>query len=265
MSLGNSITTTGIVRIVVKVTEQHIGKDLGILLHEVSPYPLSWDSGIALSIINNVSPNSPISGYDGNIGSGAFVSTSGTKTIAKGTIIALWFTVDIAGETHGLWAQTSTEADTAKIYSGYKSRAAAKSYPYRSKAKFCTVFVNDTYLGGFQNTTAAIEVLSDAVIVPSITAVTIEEFTALSSSSGLISTKATDNKLTVFPTLATDFIKVSADEEISSVRIFSLEGKKVFDGKYSNQIEVSALKSGSYIIEAKTISNNLLRKSFLKK
>jgi hypothetical protein len=262
MQLGDGITTSGIVRVVVKVTEQHVGRDLGVILHQTSPYPLSWDHGIGIMMFENLyaaTPNtSQLRGYDGT-GAGAFNSVN-IKNITKGTTIALWFTIDIAAKTHSLSYQLSTETAPTVLYTNYISRSSLKLQP-SANAQYCTVFINDlaatTANGGLANTTAAIEVVSDAVIVPSIEAY---NFTT----NGLELNNSTGS-FSVYPTLATDFINISADEEISSVKIISLDGKKVYEGKYNNQIEVSALKSGSYVIEAKTISNNVLRKTFLKK
>ncbi len=263
MPLGEGITSTGLVRVVVKVTDQHVGQDLGVILHEESPYALNWDYGIGIMMFQNlyaVTPNtSQIRGYDGT-GTGSFITASGTKNITKGTAIALWFDIDIAAKTHRLVAQTSADATPAEVYAGYISRSSLK-LKASSNAKYCTVFYNDVAAtsanGGQSNTAAAIQVLSDAQIVSSVEAF---DFTT-----GIFSTKATDKNFTIFPSLADEVINMSADEEISSVRIFSLEGKVVLEGKFNNQVQVSALKAGSYVVEAKTVSDNVLRKTFLKK
>lgn len=258
MPLGDGISTTGYVRLVVKVTDQHIGKDLGIVLHEEDPYAKNWDYGIGIMMFENVAATventSEIRGYDGNTPGW---NLTAIKQIQKGTIVALWFAVDIANATHGLSVQTSTETAPAELYSGLKSRASQKSKP-ANNAKYCTVFFNDVAGSLGVNTAESIQILSDAQIVTSVEAF---DFSTLPSA-----VKNVNNlNISVYPTLATEYLNIQTDEIIGSVKIYSTIGKTVYEGKADTKISVSDLQAGSYIVELKTIDNKIFRQNFLKK
>ncbi len=264
MPLGDGITTTGLVRIVVKVTDQHLGRDLGIVLHEETPWAANWDWGIGIMLFENihstVANNAQIRGYDGT-GTGAFVSASGTKNIAKGTTIALWFDIDIAAKTHRLVAQTSEEATPAEVYANYISRASLKGKPH-ANAKYCTVFYNDVAAtapnGGGINSAASIEVLSDAQIVTSVEAFDFSQITT-----GI--ENAQNGKLSVYPTVANDYLNIVSDEKIASVKVFSLVGQEVMRvADVNSGISISNLKSGNYILETTNANNVISRVKFVK-
>lgn len=264
MPLGDGITTSGLVRVVVKVTDQHVGRDLGVVLHEESPYALSWDYGIGIMMFENLYaavPNTAqIRGYDGT-GTGAFISASGTKNITKGSKIALWFDIDIAAKTHRLVAQTDAETTPAEVYANYISRSSLKLKP-SSNAKYCTVFYNDAAAtaanGGQSNTAASIEVVSDAQIVTSIEAFDFSQITT-----GI--ENAQNEKLSVYPTVANDYLNIVSVEKIACAKVFSLVGQEVLRiADVNSGISISNLKSGNYILETTNVNNVINRVKFVK-
>ncbi len=76
-----------------------------------------------------------------------------------------------------------------------------------------------------------------------------------------------DFKVSIYPNPATDFLNVESKSlTFSTVRIYSLTGQLVmsFDGLNTNSVDVSALKSGHYILNIVT-EFGTIKKKFLKK
>ncbi|MBC7865645.1 MAG: T9SS type A sorting domain-containing protein [Bacteroidia bacterium] len=77
-----------------------------------------------------------------------------------------------------------------------------------------------------------------------------------------------ENSFSVFPNPTEGFLKIYSNSEISSVKIFSTEGKTVFSEKFHNkifktEINLSSLKNGIYFIEINS-NGKTERKEFIK-
>lgn len=251
MPLGESISTSGVVRLVVKLTDDAIGPDIGFTLHEVEP-AAPWNDAMAIGMfdfVKNSVGGIHLAGYN----AGAWDWENNVKAVEKSKAIAIWITIDAVNQTHGLSAQMEGETEVTTIYADYGDRESLNANT-ATVAKFCSVFVNDKA----GQATTAIEVIKDAEIVSSI-----EAFDFSSLGTAIASNNITP-AVSVYPTLAQDILNISSAVEISSVKIYSLLGQEVFSGSDSKQIPVSALNSGTYIVEVKTVNNLVSRKKFLK-
>ncbi len=162
MPLNNSITETGIVRLVVKLTDDATGPDIGITLHE-SDLAAPWDDGMAIMMFDftkNTNGGIHLAGYNGEA---SWDWNTNVKTVEKGRQIALFLTVDAANNTHSLAAQMQGETSVTTIYTDYGDRASLKGKP-NANAGYCSVFVNNR--DGQQS--SAVEIIEEATIVSSI-------------------------------------------------------------------------------------------------
>lgn len=161
MPLDTSISTSATVRLVVRLTDDATGPDIGITLHE-SATAAPWDDGMAIMMFDfkkNTNGGIHLAGYN----AGAWDWHESVKAVEKGRMIALFLSVDAANNTHSLAAQMQGESTVTSIYSDYGDRASLKGKP-NSNASYCSVFVNN--ISGQQ--TSAIEIIEEAVIVDSI-------------------------------------------------------------------------------------------------
>ena len=57
-------------------------------------------------------------------------------------------------------------------------------------------------------------------------------------------------KAELFPNPTSGLLNIRSQEEIQSIRVFDLMGRKVFDAPYQNEaIDLSFLKAQNYIVE----------------
>lgn len=70
--------------------------------------------------------------------------------------------------------------------------------------------------------------------------------------------------ISVFPNPAVDFININSTDEIQSVQVFNLIGQLVLQENYNQQIDVSNIPSGGYILKLKKLDGNYLVGKFLK-
>lgn len=85
-------------------------------------------------------------------------------------------------------------------------------------------------------------------------------------STASISVHTNSFELNAFPNPAVDFITISASEQLESVSVFDLNGaivSLIYPVKNTVRVDVSQLKSGMYIYEAKT-SKGIQRQRFIK-
>ncbi|MEG1643583.1 MAG: T9SS type A sorting domain-containing protein, partial [Bacteroidales bacterium] len=77
-----------------------------------------------------------------------------------------------------------------------------------------------------------------------------------------------ENRATVYPNSATDFITVKSEKDISAIRIFDIKGvllinsETVVTGEY--KIDISSMPSGNYLIQV-VIDGRAEMKHFIKK
>lgn len=163
MPLSTTITETGIVRLVVRLTDDATGPDIGITLHQ-NATAAPWNDGMAISMfdfVNNSNGGIHLAGYNGS----TWEWNSNVKQVEKNRDIALWITVDAANNTHSLSAQMQGETTVTDVFSGYTDRASGRGLP-NDNAGFCSVFVNNRD----GQATSAVQIVSDAQIVTSIEA-----------------------------------------------------------------------------------------------
>lgn len=253
MSLGDGISTSGVVRLVVKLADDVIGPDMGITLHEAEP-AAPWNDAMAISMFDfakNANGGIYLAGYN----AGDWDWETNVKPVEKNKAIAIWITIDAVNQTHGLSAQMEGEAGVTTIFSDYGDRESIKGANTATIAKFCSVFVNDRD----GQSASGIEILKDAEIVASIDAFDFSSFV-----SG-VSTEKTAASISVYPTLVDDMLNIATDDVISNIKIFSLAGQEVFKGAISKEISVAELISGTYIVEVKTMNNQVSRQKIIKK
>lgn len=82
----------------------------------------------------------------------------------------------------------------------------------------------------------------------------------------LLSTKqqqiAAVNAIVISPNPVTSFFSVKADDKIETIDIFDLTGKKVFSSSETEELNISSLKSGLYLIKMKTSTGIYSEKIF---
>ena len=71
-----------------------------------------------------------------------------------------------------------------------------------------------------------------------------------------------NNETSIYPNPASDFVIVKSKEKLSSVDIFTMEGRKVLSSKDS-RIETSSLQSGVYLIKIVDAKNNTTSKKLI--
>lgn len=85
------------------------------------------------------------------------------------------------------------------------------------------------------------------------------------SSTGIKSAKTNDG-LNIYPTAVTDYITIDSEEAVQSANLYAISGQLA--GSYNmageNQISLSALQSGSYIISVKLVSGKTVSKHIIK-
>ncbi len=74
-----------------------------------------------------------------------------------------------------------------------------------------------------------------------------------------------DNNINIYPNPASDYINVRTQDKIGSIEIYDVSGKLVLkDVSGSNQVSVSSLPNGTYLLTAK-IKDRFINKKFVKK
>lgn len=242
------ITGTGIVRVVVKTTDKFVSHDVGVIIHqEEANY--AYNNGMALALFQYTAGEpvmAQLRGWNPN----AWNLTS-VKNFPRGTQVALWFSIDAVNNTYSIACQGEGETTVTTLVENFGSRASHNSLP-SDAAKFLTVGYN-------KNNGSAdwVQVVDDAVVVSAI-----EPFLFVTSAK---TTSHNAMSLKLYPTVADDFLNIVSEEEISSVKVISMVGKTVYEGNAVSKISVSDLQAGAYIVEVKTINNNIARKNFMKK
>lgn len=161
MPLDATIGTSGTVRLVMTLTDEAKGPDIGITLHEGLP-ATPWDDGMAICMFDftkNTNGGIHLAGYN----SGTWDWHDHIKKVEKGRQIALWLTVNTTNNTHALYAQMQGESDVTEVYTNYGDRASIKGKA-NSSVGYCSVFVNNKE----GQTRSAVQIVEEAVIVDSI-------------------------------------------------------------------------------------------------
>lgn len=250
MPLGSSITETGIVRLVVKVSPSAIGPDMGITLHEAEP-AAPWNDAMAIMMFDfakNSNGGIHLAGYN----AGTWDWETNVKQVEKDKQIALWISVDAANNLHGLSAQMEGETEVTTVYSDYGDRASLQGQA-NSAANFCSVFVNNRDGA----TTDAIEIIKDAEIVSSI-----EPYDF--GTAALWSNKV-EASISIFPTVANNEITLSSDKIISQIAVLTVGGQEIIAKSNVSTLDVSELNAGIYLVKATTIDGGVAVKRFVKK
>ncbi|WP_294263776.1 T9SS type A sorting domain-containing protein [uncultured Chryseobacterium sp.] len=68
------------------------------------------------------------------------------------------------------------------------------------------------------------------------------------------------NSVSVYPNPVTDYVNIKSDDKINKVEIFDLSGRKVFVTDKNEQINVTDLAPGNYIMNIDTINGNVSKK-----
>lgn len=90
---------------------------------------------------------------------------------------------------------------------------------------------------------------------------------AVASTSGTLQTNNLENKtpkLSLFPNPVRDYLFVGIDEKVFDIDIFDMSGRKVLETSNSQMIDVSKLKNGTYVLNAK-INGQKISKNFIVK
>lgn len=72
-------------------------------------------------------------------------------------------------------------------------------------------------------------------------------------------------KIRIYPNPAETTVSIMSASEVFIMEIFDLSGKKLFEVKGSQTIDVSSLNTGVYILSAKTKNGEIIRQNFIKK
>lgn len=88
--------------------------------------------------------------------------------------------------------------------------------------------------------------------------------TLLAQSNFLAATEVIKPKVSIYPNPATDLLKINTSESIISIAIFDVTGKQVLAKSKSNEINVSGLIKGNYILQITTEEKTYTEK-FIKK
>lgn len=249
MPLGQGIDGTGIVRLVVKLSPDAMGPDIGITLHEAEP-AAPWNDAMAIMMFDfakNSNGGIHLAGYN----AGTWDWETNVKAVEKDKQIALWLTVDAAGNTHGLSAQIEGETEVTTVYGDYGDRASLQGKP-NTTANFCSVFVNNR--DGAPTTD--IEVIKDAEIV---SAIEPYDFGTASLSSARVSS------ISISHDINTDQLTINSASAISKVTILTLSGKKVLSQVNSSELNVKQLNAGLYLVKATNIAGETSITKILKK
>lgn len=162
MPLESTITDKGTVRLIVRLTTEANGPDIGISLHqgaEAAP----WNDAMAIAMfdfIKNTNGGIHLAGYNGDA---AWDWQNKVKQVEKERDIALWLTVDPVNNTHSLAAQMQGETTVTDVFTDYTDRASIKGQA-NANVGFCSVFVNNKE----GQTASAVQIVSDAQIVSTI-------------------------------------------------------------------------------------------------
>ena len=71
--------------------------------------------------------------------------------------------------------------------------------------------------------------------------------------------------LQIYPNPATDVVNISAKQEIKNINIIDLSGKRVKSLIPSNQINVSSLAKGTYILQVLYVNGSVENTKLMKK
>lgn len=61
-----------------------------------------------------------------------------------------------------------------------------------------------------------------------------------------------------------DILRVFAQEDLVKYKIYNLKGRKVLEGNYQEEINISLLRPGAYIIELENIFGKTFKQKILK-
>lgn len=253
MSLGDGISTNGIVRVVVKLTDDAIGPDIGFTLHEAEP-AAPWNDAMAIGMfdfIKNSNGGIHLAGYN----AGTWDWDNNVKAVETNKNLVLWIKIDAENQTHGLSAQIEGEDEVTDVYSDYGDRESIKGDNTATVANFCSVFVNNR--DGMPTT--AIEIVQDAEIVESVEPF---DFSTLTSA---VSSNRIGKSISVYPTVASNILNISSVDDVSHVKIYSLSGQAVYSGESTKLVNVSNFNRGTYIVEVKTVNDFVSTLKFIKK
>ncbi|MGL5920093.1 MAG: T9SS type A sorting domain-containing protein, partial [Bacteroidales bacterium] len=75
----------------------------------------------------------------------------------------------------------------------------------------------------------------------------------------------TDLGIKVYPNPVTDIININSDEAIEKAEIFNVSGQNVLSASYTNQISVTSLPAGYYILKVKLENGKAATHTFIKK
>lgn len=255
MPLGDGITTSGIVKLVVKLTDDAVGPDVGITLHE-GEVAAPWNDAMAISMfdfIKNESGAIQLAGYNG---ADAWDWATNIKTVEKNKQIALWISVDAENHTHGLSAQVEGETTVTTVFADYADRASIKGQP-ATNAKYCSVFVNNRD----GQATSAIEVIVDAAVVDAIEPHT---FAGGGEGGASIAQTAFDASIKVSPSVASTVINIESAKAISTVSIMTLNGVEVASAINTDQVDVAAIEAGIYLVKVTSIDGEVAIRKIVK-
>lgn len=254
MSLGDGISTSGYVRLVVKLTDNAIGPDIGFTLHETEP-AAPWNDAMAIGMfdfVKNANGGIHLAGYD----NGNWDWDNNVKAVEKNKYIVLWIQIDAEAQTHGLYAQMEGESTVTTVYEGYGDRESIKGPNTATIAKYCSVFVNNRD----GQATSAIEVAVDAEIVDAVTPYDFGDLTT-----GISGDKALNNSISVYPTLVRDYLNVNTSDDVKTLKVYSITGEMVLNVSNKKRVSMQELRTGAYIVEVETMNNFVHRQKVVKK
>lgn len=189
--------------------------------------------------------------------------TSISTTVARGTsqtitITPLW-TGTVYSEGYAVWIDFNQDGDFADSGELVWSKTASKTTPVSG-----TISIPSTASLGSTRMRVSMKYNGVPSSCEAFSYGQVEDYTINITSSGKennIDTVA--QELNIYPNPATNVLFITNSDN-AAVRIFSLTGQLIFNGKNNtNGIDVSRLEAGNYIIEIQQ-NNSITRKKFIK-
>lgn len=244
--LSESIAN-GTVRIVISLdSATYHQKDIGVILHQSETFVNAngWNDGIALIKVEHNSGEPYFQGYIGGW-------KEPNVELLFNEKIALWFTVDVVNSTYTLAYQIEGETEVTTLSNTYTSRFSGASIQY------VTTTYNDVENTNFpnKNETGCIIISDSAQVVTSIEPYNFGTTTAIDNFS--------DEK-SIDIQLINDELMLSADSDMSSVVIYSLNGQQVLSVAHTSMVDVSHLSHGVYIVRAIAANGDIATQKIIK-
>lgn len=82
---------------------------------------------------------------------------------------------------------------------------------------------------------------------------------------GTIDTKNKEAKLSLFPNPVKDYLFLGIDEKVFEISVYDMSGKLILESRNTQMLDVSKLKNGTYILNAKIKQQTITKKFIVRK